>query len=149
MFGKKRLAKKMIQGVNTVRLVLYKVLVDDFSEKYEEEEEEYLKTMAGVTVNEIFGSHDETSQETFDNNKQIIINEIVNIGTKHPELKRPITDAIRVLIQATFMLNGRMPENQEAIFKNAMGRGIFIKGGDNPKPDTFLEMAEALGRKYN
>ena len=30
-----------------------------------------------------------------------------------------------------------------------MGRGIFIKGGDNPKPDTFLEMAEALGRKYN
>ena len=43
MFGKKRLAKKMIQGVDTVRLVLYKVLVDDFSEKYEEEE--YLKML--------------------------------------------------------------------------------------------------------
>ena len=70
------------------------------------------------------------------------------MGTKYPELKRPITDAIRVLIQASFMLSGELPENQESILKNAMERGVFIKGGEKPEPNTFLEMTEELGKQY-
>ena len=54
-----------------------------------------------------------------DENRKIIVDEIKNLGTKYTELKRPITDAIRVLIQSSFMLSGKLPENQEAIFKNA------------------------------
>ena len=148
MFGKKRLAKKMISGVDTVRLVLYKVLTDEFSKKYQEKVEEFYKTLAGATVNEIFGNHTEASQITFDENRKIIVGEIKNLGTKYPELKRPITDAIRVLIQASFMLSGKLPENQESIFKNAMERGVFIKGGEKPEPNTFLEMTEELGKQY-
>ncbi len=148
MFGKKALAKKMISGVDIVRLVLYKVLTDDFSEKYKEKGEEFYKTLAGATVNEIFGSHSEASQITFDENRKIIIDEIKNLCTKYTELKRPITDAIRVLIQASFMMSGKLPENQEAIFKNAMERGVFTKGGENPEPNTFLEMTKELGKKY-
>jgi hypothetical protein len=148
MFDKKALAKKMISGVDIVRLVLYKVLTDDFSEKYKEKGEEFYKTLAGTMVNEIFGSHTEASQITFDENEQIIIGEIKNLCTKYPELKRPITDAIRVLIQASFMLNGNLPENHVDIFKNAMNRGVFLKGGENPDPKTFLKVTEELRRKY-
>ncbi len=148
MFGKKRLARKMISGVDNVRLVLYKVLTDDFSKKYQEKGEEFYKTLAGATVNEIFGSHNEASQITFEENKENITEEIKNLGTKHSELKRAITDAIRVLIQASFMLNGRLPENYEAILKNAIKRGVFLKGGEKPNPKIFLEMTEELSRKY-
>ena len=146
-FDKQRLENKMIQGVEKVRLVLYKVLYTEFIEKYDEDEDE-LKDFADAIVNEIFGSHDETSQSIFDELEEILTKDIVNLGKEHPELKRPITDAIRKLMTAKFMLNGRIPENQETIIKNAMERGIFIEGGDNPKPDTFLEMSEALVRKY-
>ena len=138
----------MIGGVDTVRLILYNVLTGEFSKKYQEKGEGFYKTLAGATVNEIFGSHTEASQIAFDENRKIIVDEIKNLGTKYTELKRPITDAIRVLIQASFMLSGKLPENQESIFKNAMERKIFIKGGENPEPNAFLEMTKELGRKY-
>ena len=176
MFGKKRLANKMLQGTDTVRLILYKVLTNDFSKKYQEQGEEYYKNLAGATVNEIFGSHNEASQITFDENNEIIINEIITLGTIHPELKQPITDAIRVDIQASYMLNNKIPENWETIFKNAcirliiteglingldvanapesntfsemMERGTFIKGGNKPDPGTFLKMVNNLAKQY-
>ena len=176
MFGKKRLAKKMLEGVNTVILILYKVFTDDFLKKYQEQGEEYCKFLAGATVNEIFGSHNEASQITFDENEEIILDEIINLGTKHPELKQPITDAIRVDIQASYMLNGKIPENWETIFKNAgirqiiteglingldevdapksntflemMKRGVFIKGGNKPEPGTFLKMVDNLAKQH-
>jgi len=148
MFGKKRLARKMISGVDNVRLVLYKVLTDDFLLKYQENGEEFCKNLAGAAVNEIFGSHNDASMKTFEENKNIVIEGIENLGIKHSELKRAITDAIRVLIQSSAMLSGKLPENQNDIFNSAIERGIFIKGGDNPKPKIFLKMTEELWRKY-
>jgi len=148
MFGKKRLARKMISGVDNVRLVLYRVLTDDFSKKFQEKGEEFYKKLAAATINEIFGSHNDVSLKTFEENRNSIVEEIENLGIKHSELKRAITDAIRVLIQASAMLSGKLPENQYDIFNNAIERGIFIKGGDNPKTKTFLKMTEELCRKY-
>lgn len=148
MFGKKRLARKMISGVDNVRLVLYKVLTDNFLKKYQEKGEEFSKNLAGAAVNEIFGSHNDASLKTFEENRNNIVEEIECLGTKHSELKRAITDAIRVLIQASAMLSGKLLKNQHEIFNNAIERGIFIKGGDNPKPETFLKMTEELCRNY-
>ncbi len=148
MFGKKRLAKKMIHGVDNVRLVLFRILSDDFLEKYQEKGESFCKTLAGATVNEIFGSQNESSQITFQENKKLIVEGIENLVIKYPELKRTITDAIRVLVQASAMLSGKLPENYNIIFNNAIERGIFIKGGENPNPKTFIKMTEELSKKY-
>ena len=35
MLGEKRLAKKMVGGVDMIKLVLYKIFIDEFSEKYQ------------------------------------------------------------------------------------------------------------------
>ena len=148
MFGKKRLARKMIGGVDVVRLVLNKILRDDFSKKYQKEGEEFYKTLAGATVNEIFGSHSEASRITFDKNKETVVEEIETLGIRHSELKRPITDAIRVYIQASFILRGELPRNYSVIFNNAIDRGVFIGGGGQPIPKTFLAMTEELRKKY-
>lgn len=149
MFGAKRLASKMIQGVDVVKLVLYKVLTDEFSKRYQAKGEEFYKTLAGATINEIFCCHNEKSQLVFDDNKKTVIDEIKNLGTNYSELKRPITDALRVFIEANSMLSGKLQDNFQEVFNNAIERGIFIKGGENPEPKTFLEMTEELIKKYN
>ena len=148
MFGKKRLARKMIGGVNVVKLVLYKILRDDFSKRYQKEGEEFYKTLAGATVNEVFGSHSEASRVTFDENKETVVQEIETLGIRHSELRRPISDAIRVYIQASFILSGELPRNYSAIFNNAIDRGVFIGSGGQPIPKTFLAMTEELSKKY-
>ncbi|MBW2594709.1 MAG: hypothetical protein JRC93_01790 [Deltaproteobacteria bacterium] len=149
MFGAKSLARKMIQGVDVVKLVLYKILTDEFSEKYQNNGEEFYKTLAAALINEIFCCHNEMSRSVFDENKNTVIDEIKNLGTNHPELKRPITDALRASVQANFMLSGKMQDNFEEVFNNAIERDIFIKGGEKPEPKTFLEMTEKLIQKYN
>ncbi len=79
-----------------------------------------------------------------------MINGIINLGKQHPDLKRTITDALRVFAQANCMLTGDPKYFQDQkVFKNAMDRGIFIEGGEHPEPVSFLEMVEELGKKYN
>jgi len=152
MFGKKRLASKMIQGVDIVKLVLYKILIDDFSYKYKEKEEKFYKFFASSLINEIFGCHNSETQELFNNNEEIAVKEIKEIGINHPELKKPITDALRVFIQANQMLDSKTMKNNDYVmdlYKRAIERGIFIKEGESPSPDTFLKMTEELSNKYN
>ena len=67
----------------------------------------------------------------------------------HPELKRPITDSLRVYIQANAMLSGNLQENFEEVFNKAIDRNIFIKGGEKPEPMEFLRMAEKLAKDHN
>lgn len=152
MFGKKRLAQKMLQGVNIIKVVLYKLLTDNFAEKYKEKGEYFYKTLAAAMINEIFGCHNPESKEVFNKNKKIVEEEIKILGSKHPELKRPITDALRVFIQANYMLGSNTMKNMdhvENLYNKAVERGIFIKGGEAPSPEPFLQMADDLIKKYN
>lgn len=148
-FGKRKLAKKMIQGVDEVRLVLYTVLTDDFSKKYQDNGERFYKTLAGTVINEIFCSHSETTQQITKDNKEIVTSEIKNIGINHPALKRPITDAVRVFAQANFMLSGEWQPIYQEILDKARERDILIKDGEPPNPKEFLEMTSLLISKYN
>ncbi len=150
------LAQRLIQGVNIVKLVLYEVLVEDFAEKYKEEGEEFYKTLAASIVNEIFGCHKPKTEELFTKNEKIAIEEIRDLGTKHPELKRPITDALRVLFIADTMIDPGRQKDMDYHYHRAIDlsnkateRGIFIKGGDAPSPEPFLQMAEGLIKKYD
>ena len=146
----KELAHRMIQGVDIVKLILYKVLIEDYSNIYKHQDKGHCKDLAAASVNEIFDSHNEKTLIFFNENKETIVNGIINLGKKHPDLKRPITDSIRVFVQANWMLTGEPKYYQDQkVFKNAMDRGIFIKGGEHPEPIPFLEMVEELAKKHN
>jgi len=147
--SEKKLAKRMLGGVNVIKLVLYKILISDFSKKYKDEK--FYKPLAGAVINEIFGKHTKGSKEMFDNKKELVISEIKNLGINHPRLKRPITDALRVYVIANYALGSEMIADIEYInnlFNKAMKRGIFIKEGEAPKYDSFLDMATELGLEY-
>jgi len=152
MFGKKRLAQKMIQGVDVIKLVLYKVLTEEFSKKYKEKGGEFYKTFAASIINEIFGCHSPETQELFTKNEKIAIEEIQNLGIKHPELKRPITEALRVFIVSNQMLGSNTMNDTDYImglYNKAIERGIFIKGGEAPSPESFFKMTNELSKNHN
>lgn len=152
MFGKKRLAQKMIQGVDIVKLVLYKLLTEQFSKKYQEKGEEFYKTLAASLINDIFGCHSPETKELFAKNEKIAVEEIKNLGVKFPELKKPITDALRVFIQANQMLGSNTMKDTDYVmdlYNKAIERGVFIKGGESPSPESFLKMTEELTKNYN
>ena len=153
MFGKKSLAKKMLWGVNIIKLTLYKTLVDDFSKKYRKEEEQFYKKIAAAMINEIYGCHNEISRPMFDENKKIIESELKNIGKNHSDLKQTITDSLRVSVQAEAMIDPEKYKNNITnitnLFSKAIKYGFFIEGGENPNPQSFLDMAEKLGKQNN
>ncbi len=143
------LARRMIKGVDIVKLVLYKVLTEDYLGDYKSEGEDFCKDLAATTVNEIFNDHNETTSSFLKRNKENIEKGIINLGEKHPDLKQPVTDALRIFVQANWMLSGDSKYYSDlTVFQNAMDRGIFIKGGDPPEPASFLKMVEELAVKY-
>jgi len=159
MFGTKRIARRMLNGVNIVKLTLYKVLVDDLSKKYQKEGEEFYKTLAAIIVNEIFTNHDSESQAFFAKNEKVVIAEIKNLGANHPELKRAMTDSLRVFVTSNTMLKHGLKiflkrflrkdcDINIDLFNKAIDRGIFIGGGESPHLQSFLDMTNELGRKY-
>lgn len=154
MFGKKRierLAQKMIHGVDVAKLVLYKILVDELSKKYEEKGERFYKGLAASIINEIFGCHNYTSRAMFLENREIIEDEIRNLGENYPGLKQPITDSLRVFVQANHMLGSKVMEDHDfvtALFTKAIERGVLVKGGEAPNPQSFFAMIEKLGKEY-
>lgn len=140
----KRLARKAVSGVDVVKVGLYKEFSERFTMKYRGKGKKYCNKLAAAAVNEIFGDYNEESHKIFDENREKIINEIKNLGATKPELKRIITDTIRIYIIIKSMLNGKPPENTEEIFNNAIERGIFIEGGQAPDIVSFLKTTEEL-----
>jgi len=146
--SEKKLAEKALSGVDTVKLLLYETFEESFKIKFQINDKEHNGELAEASANEIFGSHTEKSLRVFNENRELIIDEIKNLGATHPELKRIITDSIRIYMIAKFTLYGNFPENYEETFNNAIERGIFILGGEAPEIITFLiSVEDSLRRK--
>ena len=146
--AEKKLAEKALSGVDTVKLFLCETFKDSFKIKYQINDKEHNGELAEASANEIFGSHTEKSLRVFNENRELIIDEIKNLGATYPELKRIITDSIRIYMIAKFTLYEKFPENYDETFNNAIERGIFILGGEAPDIVSFLiSIEDALRRK--
>jgi len=143
MFGKKKLCEKMLNRVDIIKLVIYKVVKKDLSEKCAELD--FCGKIAAAVVNELFCSHNAITEKTMQANGEFVINEISNLAVNHPDLKQPITDALRVYYTAKLALAEKVGLD---LFDKAIERGILIPGGTVPSPDQFLDMTTTLYLKY-
>jgi hypothetical protein len=144
--AKKELCEKMLNRVDIIKLVIYKVAKKDLSEKFADMD--LCAKIAGAVANEIFCSHTAGSEIVMQANGEFVINEIRNLAVNHPDLKQPITDALRVHFFAKVELGELTGEGVLELFDKATERGIFIPGGTAPNPDEFLAMATRLYLKY-
>jgi hypothetical protein len=103
MFGNRirKLALKMITGVDTIKLTIYHKMTIDLTDKYPDKEHDFCGRLAAAAVNEIYGCHNQDTKNTFQENKKIIETELTDLVTKNPDLKQPITDSLRVLYRLT------------------------------------------------
>jgi len=147
-FGKKKLAERMLSLVDCVKVVLCDIFFEEFNKKFDEKGKDYNMSLSVAAVHEIFGCHNNTSEPVFNDNKEIIINTIQELGKLKPELKRPITDALRIYWASCATLNRDVPISWVEKMQKAMDSGIFIKDGEPPHPDAFQDMVIALAEKY-
>ena len=144
---KKKLALKMNGSVDIVKLILYKVFMGIYEKKFEDRGDAFYKGLAEASVNEVFSCHVEKSKTMFHQYMDMIIEGIEELGKSYADLKRPITDALRISRLAHEILTGEVGGGAEEI-DNVTNRNLVLKGGESPNPDAFFEMVGGLAGKH-
>jgi hypothetical protein len=145
------LCNKMISGVNTVKLILYKILSENLYKKKIYNDLDHCKLIAAAATNEIFGCHNDLSLNNYKNNQQIIEELLTDLSITNPGLKQIITDSLRVYVQANWALGSKIMRDTDYVlnlFNRSKERGLFIDGGDMPDPDAFIEMTNTIAKTY-
>ena len=140
----------MIRGVDLIKLTIYKLMNDIFSQS-NEFSNDFCGYLAGASVNEVFGCHVEESLKNYNENVEIIENGLKELASKYSDLKQPITDSLRVYVQANQMLGSPSMNDVDYVmqlFDKLERVNLFIKGEDRPEPKSFLSMADVVARKY-
>ncbi|MBE9547336.1 MAG: hypothetical protein IMF10_07570 [Proteobacteria bacterium] len=146
--SKKSLLRQMLEYVDMVKVTLYKIFRDDLSDKYGAKGKDFYTKLAAAMVNEIFSDHTEESQGFLSEYGAVVVKELAEIGRKYPDIKRPITDALRVKIQVEFMDSDTMSDSTNKIFQKVIEYGLFIEGGEAPNPDSFKNVVDEFAESY-
>lgn len=148
---KKKLAIKMIKGVDLIKLTVFKTMSEIFISQLDNYSDDFCGYLAGASVNEIFGCHIEESLNTYNENIKIIESGLKELASKHSELRQPITDSLRVYVQANQMLGSPSMNDIDyvmSLFEKLEKVNLFIKDGNRPESSSFLKMTENVARKY-
>ena len=75
----------------------------------------------------------------------LIDEEIGRLAAEYPEMRIPITDALRV----QFLCDSREGCDSEAVLARARDLGILILDREVPLPDHFMTLARRLGEAHH
>jgi len=140
MLGRKRkLIKKMLSGVNLVKMGLYVRLKSNLTQEYDEDFSEFL---AAAIINELFSETPSNPEgiEFLSSNKELVHQEIDKL--KHDEkIRNAVTQAVRV--KAIILLANNQDHSSSHVqpLEKLKDLGILIPGGEPPTPETLLAMA--------
>lgn len=138
-----RLVPTLREGVNIVRMILFKELKSHLTARFPDEDNAYILRLAGAIANEIFGTPN--TREPFAGfcaeNRARIDEGIAEMAAALKELRIPLTDAIRV----QFLCDSREGINTEHILRRAQSTGILVTDREVPLPRTFMNLVRKLG----
>jgi len=136
------------EGLSVVQMVVFKELRSGLATRYPHGESSFISMLAGAVTNELFGTPNQEPRfvEFRQENWGIIEQELLNLPTETPQLRAPITDALRV---AALCDSQEGHGDDTAALTRADALGILIRDRDIPLPSTFMTMVRDLGRQYN
>ena len=136
---KKRLSKKILSGVDMVKLGVLDRLAERFQGRYGEET---ANSLAAAVVNELFSEipSDPHAQEFLKLNKHVVERELSNLKNDD-EICNAVTQAVRVKASLSCDQNGNVHESLLDALEKLNTLGILVPGGDIPTPNSFLRMA--------
>ena len=133
----------MREGVELVKLILFKKLKPGYESKYPDREASFAGMLTGAVINDLFGTpnRQERFAAFYAENKALIQSELKNIPAECEDLQIPLTDALRM----QFLCDSQEGIDSEFILKQAKQLGILILERDVPLPKTFLNLVRQLG----
>lgn len=147
MTAESKIVPLLREGVHVIKMVVYRVLKDGLTERGPSGEEEHNSRLAGAVVNELFGTpnREEPFLSFARDNGTTIRAELERIAVDYPEMKIPLTDALRI----QFLCDSREGSDNPRLLVQARDLGILILERDLPLPDAFMALARRLGEEYN
>jgi hypothetical protein len=147
MNAESKIVPLLREGVHVIKMVVYRVLKDGLTERSPSGEEEHGSRLAGAVVNELFGTpnREEPFLSFARDNGTTIRTELERIAVDYPEMKIPLTDALRI----QFLCDSREGADNPRLLVQARDLGILILERDLPLPDAFMALARRLGEEYN
>jgi len=142
---KKRLFKKMLSGVDMVKLGVLDRLADRFQDKYGKETAD---SLAAAMVNELFSEtpSDPHAQEFLELNKDVVERELSNL--KHDD---EICNAVSQAVRAKALVSQDQSSNLQKPLPDPLEKlrrfGILAPGEDSPTPASFLQMANEFYKR--
>jgi len=131
------------EGVDVVKMILFKRLREHLSKKCPGCEHAYINKLSGAIINDLFGgpSPDRVFVEFAEENKSRIDEELRNIPTEFEKLRIPLTDALRV----QFLCDHQEGIDSSAVLRRANELGILISDREVPLPAKFVSLVRKLG----
>lgn len=142
-----KLVPIMREGVDIIKMELFKQLKTRLSTKYNGREPSYIGKLCGAVINELFATpNDEKSFARFaKENRTQIKEEIKNIAIELKELRIPLTDALRIHVICDYQEG----IDSSSILVRAQELGILISEREMPLPKNFLNMVRKLGKSIS
>ncbi|MEI7636922.1 MAG: hypothetical protein WCJ37_06410 [Syntrophus sp. (in: bacteria)] len=138
-----RLIPILREGINLIKMVLFKIMRDGLAKRYPHQERTFINQLTGAMINELFctPNHEEPFLSFAINNRPLIEEGMKRIADDFPELRIPLTDALRV----QFLCDSQEGLAIPVMLTQARDLGILITERDIPLPDHFMTMARSLG----
>jgi len=135
------------EGVDIIKMIVFKDLRDLLSRKYPDRDPHYLRKLAGAVINELFGAHNpEPSFMDFARENKEHIEDIIGSMAKELESMRiPLTDALRV----QFLCDHQEGIDSSSILQRAKDAGLLLLERDVPLPAKFTSLVRKLGGAYD
>ena len=138
-----RLIPILREGIHIIKMVLFKAVRDGLAERYPHQERTFINQLTGAMINELFctPNHEEPFLSFVINNRPLIEEEMKRTADDFPELRIPLTDALRV----QFLCDSQEGLDNPVMLAQARDLGILITERDIPLPDHFITLARSLG----
>ncbi|NPU84062.1 MAG: hypothetical protein HPY65_06195 [Syntrophaceae bacterium] len=147
MNAESKIVPVLREGIHIVKMVLYRILKEGLVEGDCSLDDDQASKLAGAVVNEIFGTpnREEPFLSFSRDNRSKIRAEMKRLAVEYPEMKIPLTDALRI----QFLCDSREGFDDPRLLVQARDLGILMLERDLPLPDAFMALARRLGEEHN
>ncbi len=136
----------MREGVEIVKMIFFKQVKDLLAEAHKEQEAEFIGKLTAAIINEVFGTPN--TEEPFlsfaTENSGLIQEELKKIPASLPEMRIPLTDALRMQSLCDSQEGNESTETLE----KAQTLDILLAERDLPLPHTFMQLVRKLGSGF-
>jgi hypothetical protein len=147
MQAESRLIPILREGVDVIKMILFKKIKTYLARKYPDREPDYTNRLAGAIINDIFGTPN--SSEPFagfwQRNQGTIEQELWSVAANFPEMRIPLTDALRV----QFLCDHQERVDSAATLAHAKELKILLSEREVPLPANFLNLVRSLGAAFD